>query len=70
MAAGKGYDDIPTIPDYPRGWSIGDGSGRERSVKAYVMTSLQTFLCHIAYAGVVLLEVKHVSNSLNDWKDM
>ena len=47
VAAGKGYDHVPTSLDYPRD-GRSDRSGPGRPVKGYDMTSLQTVPCHIA----------------------
>ena len=69
MAAGKVYEHVPTILDYPRNGRLEmDVPGRP--AKEYDMTSLQTVPCQCRYAGIVLLEENFVSNSLIDLQDL
>ena len=48
MAAGKGYDHVPTSLEYPRGGQSEMYLDQEGQSSGYDMTSLQTVPCHIA----------------------
>ena len=70
VAAGKGYDHVPTSPDYPRSvrseidWDMGGWS------RGMTRPACKQFLAYSRYAGIVLLEEKIVSNILIYWYNM